>query len=1397
MAIDRIIPRSLNSDDDFLLVKTTEMTDALNITVSSDDEGNAGVIKRAWGNTAIAVASGSALPAGTNKVVGSCINREKNEILFAVYNSNNNHSIYWYGVSQNQVRLVDRDSVWGFKADSWVKMDAIVKENGDTLLYLNDSETDPKKINVTKALSSASYPYKSVAELDENQSPILYNYAEEERLLSLTTAKQPPLEPPVVRFIRDESVSFNRLKNRYFLFSYQYIYEDGERSTLSPYSTLALNSSMLSDRITAEDYANAFNAIDISVKRSLGDVEKIAIYASEAGTQAFFLVKEINNVRSILNTTETVRFFNNEVRQFMQERVSRSLFDNVPLSSEAQSIVANRLLFGGNRESYDNVNVSGSIGFNYSLDSVSTIPVTPDDSSPINIGTPTVDGFDININLSSLPSSSSEPIDLFFDILLRCSSRINEDWTDESPPAAIRPYFELERIESIITRSISVPPYQNRSQLATSLSQSIAGLYNATVTNSSPWEVSNTNYRSTGSAVVEVFFNQFASNILQMRFRVNRVSIRIIKPFQNTFILAATIDKGVSSVPQNVFNYFNINNTAVFSGQSASFKRNEEQYFGVVYYDSRGRSGAVNEIGSSTPLPFASLFSGRCSASVRISSNPPSWARSWQLVYSPYSSYSFTYAYSVAEAFTTEANENSFDRRIYLSLRHLQGKEDSYSDSTGAVFDYSFVEGDRLRILSRESLGSRLNENLEMDIIGLESFGSQDEILFPSAGVSDARKSGFFLVLKDAGHSGYSASDIAAETDQWGRNVIVEIFRPSRSTENRVYYEISQAYPVVFDQTSQQWRHRGQRDFTFSPLLNLPQNFLTVQVVPILNIRQCSIAVDVRRGDVLRVVTNESPLTTVDITVPSEYEPNKFFSFDTAIPAGTYRVQQILNSQDAVVDTFSGDVYFRPRRIKMNPIINGSPNKSSLLPYFETQYVEDNSVSDFIRSKFISTGRANSVSKDIKQVFRKSSMTWSDPYALDTSILGLSSFNLSDANFADLQAEHGAIKYIASNSDSVIVIQETKCSVMPVSRNVIEYADGQAGVTISNNFVGQQSFYAGDFGVGNHPESVATYYGKVFFADHRNGKIIRISNDGIELISEQGMDSFFQKLFEQVNSLGDQNFKIYGGIDPRTKEYIVSVQKISGNFSFTNQTVAYSIDDRVWTTRYSYMPEAMSEINGSLFTFKNGSMFIHTPSAPVCRFYGTTYPSRISVVASFNSSMVKNFEAIGLESTTPWSFRCFTQDQQTPLVLSTSLAKKERMYYSEIPTDINSLVFLGIGTVVSATASPDQSLVINTDVHNLPIPLGSTIAVLSGGSVNAVNLQVASITGYRSIQTSGAGSVSVGDRIACLLQDSVSGEKLLGNWMRIEIENNSSDNSELYAVSVWFNRSSIHNDLVN
>ena len=226
MAIDKIIPRQLNKDEDYLLVKTTEMVDALNVRVSEDDDGNRGVLKNIKGNTEITLSGGDVLPSGTNRVVGTCSFNQKDLIFFFVWNSNNDHCIYQIDTSGTATKVLT-GSYLQLENTSVIHSSAIEDGNNEILLYFTDGVNEIKKVNITKALDSGiTYPAGA---------------NDAEKLLEITLAKQPPLEPLSFQFRSDDTINSNNIYEKSFQFAYQYIYRDGEISALSPISSVAFS----------------------------------------------------------------------------------------------------------------------------------------------------------------------------------------------------------------------------------------------------------------------------------------------------------------------------------------------------------------------------------------------------------------------------------------------------------------------------------------------------------------------------------------------------------------------------------------------------------------------------------------------------------------------------------------------------------------------------------------------------------------------------------------------------------------------------------------------------------------------------------------------------------------------------------------------------------------------------------------------------------------------------------------------------------------------------------------------------------------------------------------------------------------------------------------------------
>jgi hypothetical protein len=1406
MPIDKLVPRYINRDDDYLLVKSTEMIDALNVHVSDDKDGNAGVIKNAWGNTSIPFATGDGLTtgAGVNRVVGTVVNSQKGEVFFFVYNSDGDHSIYMYTTESGEAVLVYRDSVLGFTLDTFVIADCIVKENNDTLLYFTDGVNAPMKVNATKALLGGPYPYSS-------------GYTDEEKLYSLTVCKAPPLSAPTFEYLHDSSVLYSNIKNRTYQFAYQYVYEDGEVSAISPYSTLAVNPLQKVDGYVSGDSLEYYNKLRVTVDTNKGDVAKIRLLTRQGGSTTFYVVGEEDNNRGA--STLTFDFINDKNYNIVSNYDVLKMYDNVPLSANSLSIVANRLVFGGYTEFYDNHSVTAfKYPIHHTEGDISKVTTAPTAAANLSYN----DG-DIFLELAfgELPRLTNGTTEIVFDIYASAQSLRIINTAGNVPVGSDEAAFvALGEPELKVEVPVLLNPYTNFSNFASQITGALVNNYDVTVkpTRATYLETAEEHHLFGGRLVVNLGSAVVDTPNRKITFKLKVISAEL-KTSSASISAAGTVyallpDSYVGFTLNSVDDtytgttWYGYKSNKYYSGthfsavSERSFKSNTNHKFGVVFYDDRNRSGAVNEIGETFVTAISNRESGKTGPTemvIRLAGSPPSWAKKWQLVYAPKSSYSFIYQYSVAEAFFSKAVETSTDnRKIYLAMRHLEGKESSYKESKGAKFDYSFVEGDILRVIKYEtgSLPNGSNQypkDLSFKIIGYNYQSTPDDPIISSPH-DEYRETGYFLEIEDGGVSGWSAADVDSGTDLWHHDVVIEIYRPRKETETTIYYEMGEVNDVLYDSNSFSYRYGGDRDYTYIWASGYGNITVSNGIA--------TSSLDLREGDIISISSTWNSYSNVRLTnVIKTYSGVEFTMSEVA--NGSYALASISNLTDGVVQTFEGDVYYRPRRIKFN--LNGDKtNKTGV--YYEDFFVEDNSVSDFFTSEANSAGRPNAPASSVGQIYRASDISYSDPYALDSQVLTLSSFNLSGGNFASMQPSHGAIRYMVNNDDSITVLQERKASLVPVNKNIIEYSNGSAGPTISTNFIGPQSFYAGNYGVNKNPESVVSSFGRVYFADIRQGKILRLSNNGLEPISEQGVDSLFTTKCADAIALEEGNFRLTAGYDPVHSEYLITFEKYKGSGSYTNETIAFDTKTSVWNTRYSFIPEAYMDIDGSMYTFKYDSeseriLWEHSEDVARNTFYGNQTAadySMVKVVSSSNNSMVKTFEATSIEGNAPWSFTAQTSDQTATTVGSSILDKRERMYYSNIPKD--TLISTGhiypLGVVSDKTAS---TIDLTTKISDIPFPLGGSIYLLDSGSYVDTGLTVSAVGGRKYITFSGTPTqtINVGDEIAVYGDTNVDGDKLRDAYAVIEYKSTATTPIEAYAFNTYYNRSMLHNELVN
>ena len=949
---------------------------------------------------------------------------------------------------------------------------------------------------------------------------------------------------------------------------------------------------------------------------------------------------------------------------------------------------------------------------------------------------------------------------------------------------------------------------------------------------------------------------------------------------------------------------------------------------------------------------------------------------------------------------------------IFVSFRSLEGKDDSYKESQGANLEYNFVEGDRLRVVSYQkedgeytfvvtsvtgtinvgdvifqytsplgvsilqvtgvnlvagagtitarllsgsvapsASGTFINvatgasfaysarsltdqkvypSNVEFEVVAYQELADDldtNPVLDRSSDQTIYNTTGKFLVLRDKKIDGFSKEDVVLGSDLWSSKCIVEVYRKRKGQDEEVYYEVGKSYDVV------------------NGLLTGDRTVISQVAALCTNARPLQFRTDVQlyAGDVLSDGSGRS------FEVQNVYpEVNSIYNYfvDTTLSTGLFIAGQtytlnITNSGLVAVELTEGDTYFRLRQLRYG-------NDPDSYNYF-VEFVESDEVSDFYESKNTSIGRPFATLPDAKTVYRTGSVTYSEPFIIDVTRLGLSSFNPSLAPFYDLNYIHGSIRYMVNRDDSIVFLQDKKCGLFPVNRNLIEYVNGQQGVTVSTSVVGTPNYYAGEYGVGNNPESVATEGGRIYFSDIRNGKVIRISQDGITPISETKMDAFFKDAFRDVVRYGTVK-TVIGGVDDEAGEYIVATPRIdtsvvtitdgsttytyqleaafssmiwdvtsdiwntttqtwsgiviagitydsdllttfstevrtfddlcdefqdsvnavvfldlltsgqpaivgaefqgtgqtiygvatnssfdfflpiilnlsSGVFAFLNDcgtftgtqaasseastgfTVGYDTDIKVWNTRYSYSPERIASLDDTLYTFQNGTMYIHDDTANRSTYYGVAYGSTVEVISNNNPSMVKAYESLSLEGTSPWAVTVTNTDQSTS-ILSTDFDEREREYFAYVPRDTSANT--GTATITSLSGSSEMfvlgnvatsgvsgsTITFTTPVGDVAFPIGGALYKVSGSTFVTLNLTVTSISGDKSIDANGViAGVNDGDTIVVLANAGIEGDQLRDYYAQISLTNSSTSEIELYAVNAVYAKSNLHNEL--
>jgi hypothetical protein len=515
-----------------------------------------------------------------------------------------------------------------------------------------------------------------------------------------------------------------------------------------------------------------------------------------------------------------------------------------------------------------------------------------------------------------------------------------------------------------------------------------------------------------------------------------------------------------------------------------SFKSGASHAFGVVYYDQRGRASNVFPLGTAlAPAYYARSNNqyGKINMDIQMNHPAPDFAESFQIVYSGNTSISDFVQYTTAGAFIATEDAAEDNGNIYVSLNHLQGNQNvSYTDAGG----------------NRSPEGGRdMYTFKEGDILRVISYYIQDD---PELG----------RVFVDEGYD----------------FEIIDYRELGGTTDNPLYNENS-------TEDADSVPHKAKQG-SFLVLKNNKSadgfNFEDVRA---------------GGGESNAQSHNWNKRTVVEIFSPKNVaEEDELFFYETS---NVFPIDQ----HNELITLTDGDVWWRKVPVNMpkfdggifQSLIGNDESESNFKSYsLETQAFNDS----VRRADVTGVGKVKVIVPDSQEVRRTASITFSDKNNPASSVFVLTSFNPVKGHFKDLAVEHGSINYIVDQQDSAFVIQSNKVSSVPVSRNIITTASDDQSLVAASNVLGTIKYYAGDAGCDNNPESVCSIDNNVYFANKSSREVYKFNpSNGVQVISEAGMKSFFRKLFKDVESTG-KKVKVVGGYDPDKDEYLLSVYNV-------------------------------------------------------------------------------------------------------------------------------------------------------------------------------------------------------------------------------------------------------------
>jgi len=362
----------MNKSVDERLIPPGEYVDGQNIRLGSTETTEIGAVENSRGNTQLTTLSfdGSNLSSSA-KCIGALEDGAQETIYWFVHDpvfpptGKPLDLIVSYNTQNTQLRY-HVVSISVLKFDPEFLITGVNKI--ENLLFFTDDKNPPRRINVNE-----NYPFPLAGNdilQEEDISVVLKPPGFEDGSATGDT----PLPAPTISMI-NVAGGENYIEDRFISFAYRYRYKNGEYSATSLFTLPAFqpgNFQFDTRNYDNSGMENRFNGVRVQFSTGSKRVTEVDLLFKDSNTNSIYVIERFNKLDFGWgnNQHQEYVFTNSKIYSVLGSDELLRLYDNVPHKAQAQTIMANRLMYGNYTDGFDITNEAGqkiAVNFNASL----------------------------------------------------------------------------------------------------------------------------------------------------------------------------------------------------------------------------------------------------------------------------------------------------------------------------------------------------------------------------------------------------------------------------------------------------------------------------------------------------------------------------------------------------------------------------------------------------------------------------------------------------------------------------------------------------------------------------------------------------------------------------------------------------------------------------------------------------------------------------------------------------------------------------------------------------------------------------------------------------------------------------------------------------------------------